>query len=126
MLAQKHFQKLLNKKKFKSPLKLNSTDSVDNKNFQAAAVNETVKSPAISAENSQTSICSSEVHSQGSVTSNRILNSSRSEDQRDLKIASPGKLCSSLNDQNAQNCKRNLFNQTESKDTASKTEEKSE
>lgn len=93
-------------------------------------MNETVKSPAISSENSQTVIYSSEVHSQDNDISNRIVIPTISEQQKDLKIASPDKLYSSLNDQNVQNCKRNLFNetlnQTELKDTASKTEEKSE
>lgn len=125
LLAQKRLQKLLNKKKFKSPIK---ADSADNKNFQAAAVNETVKSPGVSSENSRTNICSTEIHSQDNIISNRIVNPSLSEAQKHFKISSPDKFYSS--DQNVQNCKKNLFNetlnQTELKDTASETEEKSE
>lgn len=125
MLAQKHLQKLLNKKKFKSPIKVNCADSVDNKSFQAAAMNETVKSPAISSENSQTVIYSSEVHSQDNDISNRIVNPLISEQQKDLKTASPDKLYSSANDQNVQNCQRNLFNETLNQTELKNTEEKS-
>lgn len=89
-------------------------------------MNETVKNPAISSENSQTVIYSSEVHSQDNDISNRIVNPPISEQQKDLKTASPDKLYSSLNDQNVQNCQRNLFNVTLNQTELKNTEEKSE
>ena len=55
MIAQKHFQKLLGKKKHKSPVKPSYNESVDNKAYQTI-VDNIVKDPLISCKNSQVNL----------------------------------------------------------------------